>query len=557
MGLVDALNARSDIYSLGSMLYEILTLRPPHGSGTPHEILRRVRHESPELPSHVAPAHDVPAELDSIVMRCLAREQSDRFAGASDLVDEIEAFLAGGRTGMARIRNAARTVREAVRHAQAFKDQARRRRHVARDVEQGRSLRLPVDEPDRVESLWSTERDLEQLERETEQSFETAVALFTQALSESPDHAEAQEGLRELFWYRFLEAERNGDRASMAIFRGLASQHDAAGTLREAIEGSGLVTLTTEPTGARVTLYRFDEIDQRLVPAHPQVCGTTPLQLGPLPMGSYLLVLEADGYESTRLPLCLARQEQAEIQVTLLPRGRLPHGMVHVPAGIFWFGAADPELQAPPRQRARVEDFVVAAEPVTVEEYAEFLNELCLRDPTLVRSHVPPRWLKGSDGRYHPEDHARLPVTQVTGRNIQAYCAWRAHRDGLPWRLPTDVEWEKAARGMDARPYPWGHRWEPAFCRGAEGPEGGALSSVGNRLDEGPYGVRDLSGGVREWTSTEHPWDPRRRAVKGGGFLSGRAACHLAARQFVKMDRSAVDLGFRLALDFAAVTRRG
>jgi formylglycine-generating enzyme required for sulfatase activity len=553
MGLVDALNARSDVYALGSILYELLTLRPPHGSGTPHEILRRVRSEHPEPPSRVAPTLDVPPELDSIVMRCLGREQTDRFAHAQELVDEIEAFLAGGRTGMHRVRSAVRTSREAARHAQQFKDLARRRRHVAREVAEGRCLRLPGDDPERLAELWHAEADLDTLEVEVEQAFETAVALFTQVLGESPDQDEARDGLRELFWYRFLEAERAGDRAAMAIFRALAAQYDNAGALRAGLEGDGSLTLTSEPSGAAVTLYRFETRDRRLALAESRPLGVTPIALDPLPMASYLLVLEADGYEPTRLPICLARQEQAEAHVRLVPRGRLPHGMVHVPGGIAWLGAAEPELQAPPRQRVRIDDFVIAAEPVTVEEYAEFLNDLNDRDPAAARAHVPPRWQKGNDGRLYPEDHGRLPVTQVTGRNVLAYCAWRASRDALPWRLPTEQEWEKAARGVDARAWPWGNLWEPAFCRCAEGPEGGALSSVGNPSDEGPFGVRDLAGGVREWTSTEHPRDPRRRAIKGGGYLSGRSACHLAVRTFAKLDRAAPDLGFRLALDGADV----
>ena len=553
MGLVDALNARSDVYGLGSILYEVLTLRPPHGAGTPQEILRRVRQEVPVPPSRVAPAQDVPSELDSIVMRCLAREQSDRFASATDLVDEIEAFLSGGRTGMARIRSAARIVREAARHAQTFKDLARRRRHVAREAGDGQCLRLPGDEPERIQALWVAQANLESLETDVEQAFETAVALFTQALGEAPDQTEAREGLRELFWYRFLEAERTGDRAGMAIFRALAAQHDHIGVLRAALAGDGALTLTTEPAGAAVSVYRFEEQDRRLIAVDPRHCGATPLALEPLPMASYLFVLEADGFETTRLPVCLARQEQAETHVRLIPRGRLPHGMVHIPSGICWAGASEVELQAPPRQRIRVEDFIIAAEPVTVEEYAEFLNDLYGRDPAGARAHVPPRWRLGSDAHYHPEDHGRLPITQVSGRNALAYAAWRRQRDALPWRLPADFEWEKAARGVDGRGFTWGSHWEPGFCRCADSPEGGALSSVGNQLDEGPYGVRDLCGGVREWTCTEHPWDPRRRAVKGGGYLSGRAACHLATRQFVKIDRSAPDLGFRLALDFAAV----
>jgi hypothetical protein len=73
------------------------------------------------------------------------------------------------------------------------------------------------------------------------------VALFTQVLSETPEQDDARDGLRELFWYRFLEAERAADRASMAIFRALAAQYDHAGVLRAGLEGDGTLTLTSDP----------------------------------------------------------------------------------------------------------------------------------------------------------------------------------------------------------------------------------------------------------------------------------------------------------------------
>jgi serine/threonine-protein kinase len=557
MGLVDSLNARSDVFALGAMLYELLTLRPPHGTGAPQEVLRRARQETVAAPSVVAPEAEVPPELEHIVMRCLAREQGERFASTADLVDEIEAFLSGGRTSMVRVRQAARVVRDAEQHAQSFRDLARRRRHVARSLADAQTLRLPADDAETVAPIWAANRELDQLDTEAAAHFDMAVALFTQVLSDAPENADAHQGLRDLFWYRFLEAERVAERATMAVFRGLAMQHDRDGALRAALEGAGSLNLVSNPPGLSVTLYRYAQQDDlRLGPIDARHVGVTPLLLEPMPMGSYLVLLAGDAWETTRVPVAVQRQEQVDVEVRVLPRGALPAGCVHVPGGPAWTGANEAELLAPPRQRLRVEDFILAVEPVTVDAYAEFLAALQARDPASARAHVPPRWRLGNDARWWSEDHGRMPVTQVSARDALAFCQWRAMVDALPWRLPTEAEWEKAARGADGRPWPWGHVWEPAFCRCADSPEGGALSPVGNLLDEGPYGARDLAGGVREWTSTEHARDPRRRAIKGGSFLTGRAGTHLAARSFLKMDRAAPDLGFRLALSLSALLGR-
>jgi serine/threonine-protein kinase len=554
MGLIDSLNARSDIFALGAMLYELLTLHTPHGLGAPRDVLKRARQAEIVAPSVCAPAADVPPDLEHIVMRCLAREQVDRFGSATELVDEVEAFLSGGRTSMARVRQTHRTLQDAQQQAQAFREVARKRRRTARALAEAQAERLQTDDAQEAAPLWRMHREVSAADKDAERHFELAVALFTRALADDAENRDAHEGLRDLFWYRFLEAERAGDRASMAVFRSLAVQHDRAGELRAALDGAGSLTLSTRPAGLSVTLYRYaEQADQRLSPDRPEHLGVTPLVLNPAPMGDALVLLDGDGYETTRVPISLLRQESLELPLRIARRGRVPSGYVHVPRGPAWIGAVEPDLAALPKQRVLVEDFVVASEPVTIGEYAEFLADIAARDPAAARERAPTGWRLGQDGRYWCEGHRRLPVTHVTVRDAQAFCQWRGARDGLPWRLPTELEWEKAARGPEGRPWPWGFVWEPAFCTSAESPNGGAVGPVGNALDESAYGVRDLAGGVREWTSTEHARDPRRRVVKGGSAFTGRAQAHLAARVALKMDRGFEDVGFRLALDGAAV----
>ena len=552
MGLVDALSERTDIYSLGAILYEILAGRPPFVGETAQAILRQVRAQDPVPVAEAAPGAEVAPHLDAVVMRCLQRDPNDRFASAKELRDEVEASMLGSRTSIRRVQGAGRTLREAQRAGQSFRELARRRRRLAREVAEAASLRLRYDTPEQVEADWQRQASLQALEAELDHAFENAVALLHQILGEVPEHREAHEAMRDLLWYRFLEAERAGDRPAMALYRSLAVRHDPQSSLRAAIAGEGSLRVETEPAGARVTLWRYAPEAQRLVAVDRRDCGQTPMTLDPLPMGAYLLELAAPGCAVCRIPVCIGRQETAEMSIRLLPTGALPESCVHIPAGPAWLGARNPELSAPPRARVVVHDFAIARTPVTLDAYAEFLNALVESGEVhraIRHAGDPELWRQGADGHFHPTDYGGNPVAGVSFRDALAYATWCGARDGLPWRLPTAEEWEKAGRGSDGRAYPWGDVWDSTLCRCADSPEGGAASAVGNESDESPYGARDFAGGVREWTSTEHPRDTRQRVTKGGGFLSPRAECHLAARRHRKLDRPAADVGFRLALD--------
>jgi formylglycine-generating enzyme required for sulfatase activity len=113
------------------------------------------------------------------------------------------------------------------------------------------------------------------------------------------------------------------------------------------------------------------------------------------------------------------------------------------------------------------------------------------------------------------------------------------------------MEWEKAARGVDGRAFPWGWSWEPGFAATAAVWSGATPPPIGHIADDiSPYGARDFAGGVREWTSTAAPGRGARFFVRGGsyrwGYEFGRP---LWERETINATHSAHDLGFRLALD--------
>ena len=109
---------------------------------------------------------------------------------------------------------------------------------------------------------------------------------------------------------------------------------------------------------------------------------------------------------------------------------------------------------------------------------------------------------------------------------MQAYCNWKSRKEGVVWRLPTEPEWEKAARGVDGRAYPWGNRHDATLCLMAFSRPGHAFPEPVGAFpsDCSPYGVRDMAGGYRdrcalfEGLEGLHP-------NKGGSMVSGANSC--------------------------------
>ncbi|MDT5295327.1 MAG: eukaryotic-like serine/threonine-protein kinase [Acidobacteriota bacterium] len=163
-------------------------------------------------------------------------------------------------------------------------------------------------------------------------------------------------------------------------------------------------------------------------------------------------------------------------------QGATPPGMVYVPGGEFIMGS-DGDAYERPKHRVSVKPFFIDTYEVTCEDYAKFVR---------AAGHAPPPlWTNGT----YPEGWARRPVTGVTWYDAAAYAAWAGKR------LPTESQWEFAARGNDGRRYPWGDEWEPGAAN--VGGAGGELADVGSRRSPSPFGAYDMSGNAWEWTATD------------------------------------------------------
>ena len=262
---------------------------------------------------------------------------------------------------------------------------------------------------------------------------------------------------------------------------------------------------------------------------------------------------------------------------------------VYIDAGAFTYGpeqcfermAQCPALK--PQQQLHLDGFWMARRPVTYRQWRDFLQE--------TGHEWVGKWyqvVEGWRGRFlrayaptdhYPEGHDTFPIVDVTQIDAFAYCDWLAQKTGLPITLPSETQWEKAARGTDGRLFPWGNdkprpeiQWQRQFPVGPESylfslfvkprrhwacagwywrngkpwPVGSAANNIS------PYGCIDMSGNIWEWTTTLYNPDlPDFHVVKGGSWgytihhaqLNVRSACSVTTPS---RDYHAQGTGFRV-----------
>lgn len=189
---------------------------------------------------------------------------------------------------------------------------------------------------------------------------------------------------------------------------------------------------------------------------------------------------------------------------TSVPATSLEPELIRIPAGRFRMGS-DPrkDKQAnggeQPQHTLYPPTYYIAKTPVTNAQYAVFVQDT---------GHDPPRhW---EDGRV-PRGKHNHPVASVSWHDAVAYCRWLSKVTGKDYNLPSEAEWEKAARGTDGRIYPWGDRWDASRCNSAEGGKGDTTAVGAYPRGVSPYGVLDMAGNVWEWTRSlyrDYPYDP-------------------------------------------------
>lgn len=221
---------------------------------------------------------------------------------------------------------------------------------------------------------------------------------------------------------------------------------------------------------------------------------------------------------------------------------------VAVASGEIAIGGGDTKL---PLERVIVKDFLISETEVTNAQYAEFLKE--------TNHPAPPGWKESE----FPKGTENFPVTNVSWADATAFCKWLEKKIGRPVRLPSEAEWEFAARGPAANKYPWGGEWKKDAAVSEE--TGGKVSPVKKfSLNRSPFGAFDMAGNVWEWTQdkvskNEQVTDERvkkalengqvLRIVKGGSAVEKSTQISAQARYEIPESTKDVWVGFRYVVE--------
>jgi formylglycine-generating enzyme required for sulfatase activity len=224
--------------------------------------------------------------------------------------------------------------------------------------------------------------------------------------------------------------------------------------------------------------------------------------------------------------------------------------MVSIPGGTFKMGRNDgPNDLEKPEHPVTVSPFMMDRNEVTNEEYYAFTTETGYKP-------LPAHWINGKP----IQGQERMPVRFVNIDDINAFIAWRSKRDGVTYRLPTEEEWEYAARnGSKDNLYPWGDKYDPK-CAVLDDPDH-EPKAAGTHSCPDDYGIKDLIGNVFEWTNSPPAPYPGNKGVsllqftephqmiRGGSFFqkpSGAQAISSTYRIDTPATKRSGELGFRL-----------
>jgi len=218
--------------------------------------------------------------------------------------------------------------------------------------------------------------------------------------------------------------------------------------------------------------------------------------------------------------------------------------MVEIPAGEFTMGNDAGDDDEKPAHTVPLEAFEIDMFEVTNADFAKFVEETGYQ--TGAEKAGEAGWRAYAEGK---DNH---PVVKVTWNDANAYCEWAGKR------LPTEAEWEKAARGTDGRTYPWGNDWDPAKANTKESGFRGTVAVGSFAEGASSYGVFDMAGNVWEWTADWYQAYPdsayqseyfgeKFKVTRGGGWFQEEKLVTTYNRSATDPSAANDDLGFRCA----------
>jgi formylglycine-generating enzyme required for sulfatase activity len=420
---------------------------------------------------------------------------------------------------------------------------------------------------DIAEALW---KDMVVQREAAGRAYSNASGHAESAFAKDPTRADVRDLIGDVLLDRAVLADDAHDRRLRDESIERLAYYDADGSRHARWAARGRVVVHA-PAGAAITLD----------PDRSLGSGSAERWLSP---GSYRLSIAMPGRVLVHAPILVERGRALTVEIAPPPRIEdVPAGFVYIPAGEFLYGNADDAtrlsfFQTTPQRRRRTEAFLIARTEVTFGDYLAYLdtlppNEQKPRLPSVsslagnlaVTRDAAGRWqlaLQPQDHRYiaawdqpmiYPgrarravQDWRRFPVLGVSGLDATAYAVWLDHPGRVPGaRLCSEVEWERAARGADDRPYPGGRTpgpddadFDATYTLELMGPD-----EVGSHpASRSPFEIDDMAGNAFEWTLSEQGG----YVLRGGSYRHDLRTDDLTNRSPAPGTNRDVALGIRL-----------
>lgn len=458
----EELDAGSDVYSLGVILYEMLSGRVPFDGSTPLAVVLKHNNEHPRPLSESRP--DIPYQVEQVVERALEKAREDRQQSAIQLAQELEAALyaAGVRVGALGKETPQATF--ALNSVSATP---------AQPAKQSGSGTRAFD---------SEHQGPARAVRSSDSTMAIGDPASRRPASQTPSLRREGSGGTHAYSANATSAAGPGSVAATHVRTFNFKFYASVATVVVAVAAAATFWMMRPSTSTSVATN-----------AGPAIAGTPP-------------------------------------------------GMVRVPGGTLKMGTDDVAAKAEwrPSHAVPVNDFLLDINEVTNEDYDRFVKE--------TGHPAPQNWV---GGEFEPGD-SKLPVSYVSWDDARAYAEWAKKR------LPTEAEWEYAARGLESRIYPWGDEWSLSYSNSKEDGRN-RRRAVGSYANGRSWsGVNDMAGNVAEWVEDDFKPYPnssapaqskRLKVFRGGAFNLTKDELKTYVRWADEPNKKYVWVGFRCAKD--------
>lgn len=570
---IDRMDWRTDVFALGAILYEILCGVPAFDEARKSDITQLGRdplnvYKRPPLPSSRDSRIEIPPEIEETCMAAIAVEREQRLATVRELADAIEEWIEGSKQKERQRIEADKSADSGDELAERYHEFVESRPEKLTVFRALRADVVPWASADDKQDLWDAEDIVRVTDALQVRTFHSAVSAYERALDAVPNHTRARRGLARLYWSELQRARHRGDPLEQIAYEQLLREVDDGTFVRE-LQRDGVLELSVSAHAGRVTLSKLVEHERRLVEGASEPVAERSFARRSLPAGRYSVTATiGDGPATVSWPINIEPGSLCRIDVNPPQAGTISEHEVHVPAGPARLGGDPLSTESDEVFVVDLPAFVMQRFPVTFRDWFAFLDDIGRGDAAAVVHHIPrtapgqPTW-ELREGRWHAEterpadsrDLLALPVFGVSAESAEAYARWLSQRDGKAWRLPTENEWEKAARGTDGRIFPWGDHFDATFCKMRDSRPGlPAAEPIGSFVwDVSPYGARDLAGGVADWCIPDHrqtaPREPREVVSRGGAWCDWAIDCRLTSRRRYLLVEHSARVGVRLARD--------